>query len=403
MRDLFIKTKQQRSWLEKLSTLERTFKDNASQIDEDSSFPREHIQALREIGYTKVTLPKEYGGEGLNLLETIALQETLASYDGSTGLATAWTLLTVGELFENKYWESTKLQAFAKAVEQGAIINRAVSEVATGSPIRGGRPGTQAVSEGNKWIINGRKSYTTGSPELDYFLTSAWIEEKEKIGFFLIHKDTPGLSIDETWDVISMRGTGSHDLVLENVVVDESDLVELPNYNTGFKLNGWLLLIPATYLGIAQAARDYALRFANTHSPNSIQGTIATLPNVQSLLGEIELELATARFALYGAASNYVEIKQKERDGHELSEDDGTLIVNAVNTAKHVATNAAIKVVDKAMRVVGAKSLQRTNPLQRYYRDVRAGLHNPPMDDITIKKLAEFALKQNENKNKGDQ
>ncbi|MFY3792996.1 acyl-CoA dehydrogenase family protein [Ureibacillus sp. MALMAid1270] len=405
MKDLFIKTNQQREWIDKLQSLEETFKNNAAKIDEESSFPHEHIQALRDIGFTKVTLPKEYGGEGLNVYETIALQETLGSFDGSTALSIAWTLLTVGELFENKYWEPTKLTAFASEVDKGAIINRSVSEAATGSPIRGGRPGTQAVREGNKWIINGRKSYTSASPELDYFLTSAWIEEKEKVGFFLIHKDTEGLSIDETWDVIAMRGTGSHDLVLENVVVDESDLVELPTYNTGFKLNGWLLLIPATYLGIAQAARDYALRFANTHSPNSIQGTIASLPNVQSLLGEIELELANARFTLYGAAQAYVELKQKENAGYELSEEDGTIIVNAVNTAKHVVTNAAINVVDKAMRVVGAKSLQRQNPLQRYYRDVRAGLHNPPMDDLTIKKLAEFALKQDENKNqnKGDQ
>lgn len=398
MKDLFIKTEQQRIWLEKLASLEGTFKSNAQEIDEQSSFPHEHINELRKIGYTKLTLPKELGGEGFNVYEAIALQETLGSYDGSTALATAWTLLTVGELFENNYWEPSKLTDFASKVKQGAIINRAVSEVATGSPIRGGRPGTTAKKTGSQWIINGRKSYTTGSPELDYFLTSAWIEEEEKIGFFLIHKDTEGLSIDETWDVIAMRGTGSHDLVLNNVAVDESDLVELPNYNTGFKLNGWLLLIPATYLGIAQAARDYALQFANTHSPNSIKGTIATLPNVQALLGEIELELATARFALYGAAQSYVELKQKETEGHELSVEEGTLILNAVNTAKHVVTNAAITVADKAMRVVGAKSLQRTNPLQRYYRDVRAGLHNPPMDDITIKKLAETALKENENK-----
>ena len=62
-------------------------------------------------------------------------------------------------------------------------------------------------------------------------------------------------------------------------------------------------------------------------------------------------------------------------------------------------TNSAITIVDKAMRLVGAKSLQRTNPLQRYYRDVRAGLHNPPMDDMTIKKLALSALEEDKNKN----
>ena len=67
---------------------------------------------------------------------------------------------------------------------------------------------------------------------------------------------------------------------------------------------------------------------------------------------------------------------------------------NVVNIAKHVVTNAAITVVDKAMRLVGAKSLQRNNPLQRYYRDVRAGLHNPPMDDLTVKLVAKEAIEK---------
>lgn len=207
------------------------------------------------------------------------------------------------------------------------------------------------------------------------------MEESDHVGFFLVPKTATGVSVDNTWDVLSMRGTGSDDLVLDNVRVELSSLVEIPSYSTGFKLNGWLLLIPATYLGIAQAARDYAVNFATQHSPNSIQGTIAELPNVQNLIGEMDLELANARFTLYGVAQLYSNPQTKSK------------ITNEVNIAKHVVTNTAIQVVDKAMRLVGAKSLQRTNPLQRYYRDVRAGLHNPPMDDITIKKLAETAIK----------
>lgn len=382
MQQLFIKSNKQREWLERLSTLETDFKEQAAIVDEQGSFPSENINALRRIGYTKVTLPEELGGSGFSLYDAILLQETLGSYDGSTALSIGWTLMTVGELFENRYWDSEKLAFFAKEVNNGAIINRAVSETATGSPVRGGRPGTNAKQVGGKWVINGRKSYTTCSPELDYFLTSAWIEEKDTIGFFLIPKNAKGLSIEENWNVIAMRGTGSHDLVLENVIVDDSDLVEIPSYHTGFKLNGWALLIPATYLGIAQAARDYALQFADTHSPNSINGPISQLPNVQALLGEIDLELYQARFALYGAAEAYIDENRKEN------------ITNEALVAKHIVTNSALTVVDKAMRLVGAKSLQLTNPLQRYYRDVRAGLHNPPMDDLTISKLAQTAIQQ---------
>lgn len=388
MKELFIKTDLQKNWLSKLKTIEDTFKQKAQIIDENAQFPREQINTLRKIGYTKLTLPKEYGGEGANLYEAISIQETLASFDASTALIVAWTLSTVGELFENKYWEEAKLNEIGKAVDQGAIMNRIVSEAATGSPIRGGKPTTLATKEESKWVINGRKTFSTGSPELDYFLVVAWIDELNKSGVFLVPKNTEGLSIEETWDVMSMRGTGSHDVVLENVKVDESNLVEIPDYKTGFKLNGWILIVAATYLGIAQAARDYAVEFSNHHSPNSINGTIAQLPNVQTLIGEIELELAKARFAIYGAAQSYVE-KHKQ-----LTADEAIRLVNAVYVAKHTVTNAALTVVDKAMRIVGAKSLQRENPLQRYYRDVRAGLHNPPMDDLTIKKLAEGALKQ---------
>ena len=379
---LFIQTDEQREWLEKLETLKESFTENAQQIDEQSVFPFDNFKKLREIGYTKITLPKKYGGAGFTVYDTVLLHETLASYCGSTGLAASWTIQNVGEIFENRYWEQEKLEWFAKEVNNGATVNRAVSEFAMGSPVRGGKPATTAKRDGDAYIINGRKNYTSGAPDLDYFLVSAWIEDDDHLGFFLVRKDTAGVTVENTWDVASMRGTGSDDLVLDNVRVELSNLVEIPSYSTGFKLNGWLLLIPATYLGIAQAARDYAVSFATTHSPNSIEGTIAQLPNVQTLIGEMDLALTRARFTIYGVAQLYNDPSKK------------AAIINEVNIAKHVVTNTAIEVVDKAMRLVGAKSLQRSNPLQRYYRDVRAGLHNPPMDDLTIKRLADAAIEQ---------
>lgn len=386
-KQLFIKTDDQRQWLAKLATVEQSFKDRAQQIDEDSVFPFENFKKLRKIGYTKITLPKEFGGEGLSVYDAILLHETLSSYCGSTGLAASWSIQNIGEIFENRYWQSDTLTSFGEQVKNGATVNRAVSEFAMGSPVRGGKPATSAKHDGEDYVINGRKNYTSGAPDLDYFLVSAWIEDDNQLGFFLIPKTAQGVTVENTWDVASMRGTGSDDLVLQNVRVASSSLVEIPSYSTGFKLNGWLLLIPATYLGIAQAARDYAVKFATEHSPNSIQGTIAELPNVQTLIGEMDLALTNARFTLYGVAALYEDPAKKSE------------IINEVNIAKHVVTNIAIEVVDKAMRLVGAKSLQRANPLQRYYRDVRAGLHNPPMDDLTIKRLAETAI-QNQLKEK---
>ncbi len=390
MSNLYIKTEKQKKWLDKLQQFEERFKSRSAEIDELSVFPIENMKDLVGLGYASLTLPTELGGEGFSVYDMVLMQETLASYDASTALSIGWSLGVVGELFEKKLWTEEKLDFFATEVLNGALVNRSVSEAQTGSPTRGGRPGTTAIKKGNTWVINGRKIFTTASPILSYFLTSAWIEEKEKVGFFLINRDLDGVSIEETWDVVSMRGTSSNDLILNNVVVQNSDLVELPEFVSGGKINGWLLHIPATYLGVAQAARDYSVHFANTHSPNSLNGPIAQLPNVQQLIGEIDLELMKARFVIYGAASSY----DNEATRH--------LLTNEVSVAKHIVTNSAITIVDKAMRLVGAKSLQRTNPLQRYYRDVRAGLHNPPMDDMTIKKLALTALEEDKNINNKD-
>lgn len=384
----FVKTENQRQWLEKLHVKETKFKNLSAQIDELSIFPKENIQDLIDIGYTSSTLPSSYGGGGLSVYDFVLLQETLASFDANTALSIGWSLGVVGDLFEKKLWKDSNLNSFAEEVLHGALINRSVSEAQTGSPTRGGRPGTNAIKEGDAWVLSGRKTFTTASPVLTYFLTSAWIEDKQKVGFFLLHKDLEGITIEETWDVISMRGTASHDLVLNHVKVDESKLVELPETPSGGpQFNGWMLHIPACYLGIAQAARDYAVHFANHHAPNSLNGPISQLPNVQQLIGEIDLALIQARHLIYSVAEMHDDASRR------------ALLSNEIGVVKHTITNSAVTIVDKAMRIVGAKSLQRSNPLQRYYRDVRAGLHNPPMDDMTIKKLALAAIEQEKRKN----
>lgn len=385
MNSLFVKTDRQKTWLNRLREKEVEFKERAVKTDEFAIFPMENVHDLVKMGYTSTTLPESFGGEGLKVYDMVLLQETLASFDANTALALGWNLGVVGEIFEKKFWTDENLNFFAKEILNGSLVNRAASEAQTGSPTRGGRPGTIAIKKDGYWVLSGRKIFTTMSPVLTYFLTSAWIEEKQGIGYFLLHKDLEGLSIEETWDVISMRGTGSHDLVLDNVKVEDAMLVETPEMPRGGQTNGWLLHIPACYLGIAQAARDYAVHFANHHTPNSLNGPIGQLPNVQQHLGEIDLALIQARHLIYNIAEAY---DDESRRG---------LLVNELGVVKHTVTNSAISIVDKAMRVVGAKSLQRSNPLQRYYRDVRAGLHNPPMDDMTIKKLALAAIEQKKN------
>lgn len=377
---LFIQNNQQRRWMEKIGRLADEFQQTAADDDKQGRFPVEKIQKLRDAGYTSLTLLSSYGGGGISVYDMLLFQERLARGDAPTALSIGWHLSVMGELGEGNSWDKDVFAFIAKEVQNGAVINRAATEAQTGSPTRGGRPGTNAVKKDGKWTVNGRKTFTTMSQALDYFLVTAWIEEKQTTGVFLIHKDDPGLSIEETWDMSAMRATGSHDLVLNEVTLDEEKLVELLQGPRGAKPNGWLLHIPAVYLGIAQAARDYAVQFASEYSPNSLNGPIKDVPAVQQRTGEMELELLKARHFLFHIAQLYDDPKRRPHLRSELG------------AVKHIVTNAALSVVDKAMRIVGAKSLERTNPLQRYYRDVRAGLHNPPMDDAVIQKLAAEAF-----------
>lgn len=367
--------------LELMSGLSKVFLSRSAKIDKEGAFPFENISELKTSGYTSLTIPKRYGGDEISLYDLVRFQEYIARGDGATALSIGWHMGIIKDLGEKNSWNESIFQMLCEDVKNGALINNCASEPQTGSPTRGGKPTTTAVKQGGYWLINGRKTFTTMSPVLDYFNVTATIPENDKVAYFLISRSTQGVEIEETWDSIAMKGTGSHDLVLNNVKVKEENLVEY--FEPGKKgASGWLLHIPACYLGIAQAAANHAIEFAKSYSPNSIKGTISDFPNVQQKIGEMELELMRSRHFLYSVAKQW-----------DLSTKDERAQMNPeLGAVKLSVTNSAIAIVDLAMRIVGASSLSERNPLQRYYRDVRAGLHNPPMDDMTIQLLAKNAI-----------
>ena len=360
----------------------KSFKETAREHDENITFPTENIDALREIGFTRFSIPKEYGGNGISLEEFLRHQETIARYDGSTALAIGWHMGIIMDLGEKKSWDEAVYQRVAEeAIHNGALINNLATEPATGSPTRGGKPETAAYKDGDDYIINGRKTFGTLLPALKYAVVSATIDDSGEVGDFLVDTELEGVSIDETWNSIAMRGTGSHDLILKDVRVSREDLV---SYRTPGKKSpaGWLLHVPATYIGIARAAQDTAVKFAKSYSPNSIEGTISELPNVQEKLGRIEMLLLEAEHFMYSIA----------RKWDEASDEGRMQMGSELGAVKTSVVNKSVEIVDLAMRVVGAKSLSEDNELQRYYRNVRAGLHNPPMDDMVIINLAKSSI-----------
>lgn len=375
--DQFIKTPEQQALIDQLRALQPVFQAREPELDKRGSFPFENIKDLKKMNYHTLTLPKEHGGQGFGLYEYVLAQEALAEGSGATALSIGWHAGIVLEYAENRHWHAESANWLMEEIANGALINTAATEANAGSPARGALPRTTAVADGDQYIINGEKTYTSMAPVLDYIFVTAAAENDEVITV-IIPRHCEGVSIDETWDMLAMRGTASHTLVLENVRIPKTHILKPTGADGSAK--GWLLHIPACYIGIAAAARAYAVEFAANYSPASLGKPIADTPAIQQTIGEMELELTTARHLLYGTAERYALAGNKEEMGE------------ALNVTKIAVTHAAMGIVDKAMKIVGSRALSEESPMHRHYLNVRAGLYNPPMEDMVKNQLAAQAI-----------
>jgi alkylation response protein AidB-like acyl-CoA dehydrogenase len=231
------------------------------------------------------------------------------------------------------------------------------------------------------WSIAGRKSFASLAPALDYFIIPATLDEDGDVARFVVPRQE-GIEIVETWDAMGMRTTGSHDIVLHDVVVPGANLIGRSSQSTAGGANAWFLLgVSAVYLGVAEAALAAAARYAQERVPTALGRPIATLESVQRHLGQAAFLIQQARALLYHQAHLW-----------DLQPAAQSEMAAMLAVAKVTATNNAVAAVDHCMRAAGGASMTHTLPLERYYRDVRAGLHHPIGDDEAFLMLGRQAL-----------
>ncbi|MEO8541101.1 MAG: acyl-CoA dehydrogenase family protein [bacterium] len=377
-------------WIEKARELSRAFAERAALHDREASFPFENFEELRGAGFFGLTVPAEFGGAEAPLHTYLGVLEAIAYGDGSTALAFMMHLKTFGQERESPAYPRPWLERMATgAVERGELVNTVATEEGLGSPAGGGMPETLATSDGPNWRLNGRKTFTTLAPALHYFIVLAQIpgagDEAPQVANFMVLRDDPGLRIDETWDSLSMRSTGSHDVVFENVLLPPDRLLNERKVGAGDVRGGagmaWFALgLCAVTIGVATAARDYAVAYARERTPNSNR-TIKDYPGVRTRIARMDLLLQRSRAMMDDACRAW-----------EGGTTAGMRPLNRVAAAKVDTLNNCIEAVDLAMRVVGGVSLQKKRPIERFYRDVRAALHNPPLEDRALEMLARSAL-----------
>ena len=367
--------------------LAAAFAETAAAHDRDGSFPHEHFEAARRSGYTAASVPASYGGGGHGLASVARAQLALAKGDGSTALGLAMHLTLCGAEADARAWpEAARARLLGAAAREGALLNNAAAERDLGSPQGGGRPATAATPDGpGRWRIDGRKTFTTAAPALTWFVVYAAVEDGSgEVGRVAVRRDLPGVRVEETWDALGMRASGSHDVTFEGVAVSDADFLTRsdPAARRDRQPPAWFaILVGATSLGVAAAARDWAVRFARERRPAGAPAPIASLPHVREQVGRMDASLMAARALLLRTAEAW-----------ERRPERRAALGPPVAAAKRLAADSAVEVAEIAMRLAGGAGLQRSEPLERYFRDVRSGLVNPPIEARALETIARAAL-----------
>jgi alkylation response protein AidB-like acyl-CoA dehydrogenase len=390
------RTERARSLVARATEAAAVATQHATRHDREGTFPVEGLAELARSGYLAAVIPSALGGEDAGVSDYLLGNLALAKGDAALGLVVSMHCTLLGRVRDANLWPAETFERVAHEVVaardgHGALINSLATEPDLGSPSRGGLPGTRAERTTDGWRINGRKTFSSGSPVLRWGVIAAAVTENDKprIGNFLVPLNGTGVRIEPSWDTLGMRATGSDTVVLEDVVAPaEAELPRVapaqPGRPTVPYERAWSLIVTAVYLGVAEAARDFAVAYARDRRPTALKGaTIGSLPHIRQRAAQLDSQLYAARGLLLGTAQAW---------GSASSDEERAAMEGALSVAKMHASNAAVAVAEGAMRLVGGSSMDRGQPLERHFRDVRGGLHHPPQDDATMDLLARDAL-----------
>jgi acyl-CoA dehydrogenase len=349
------------------------FAARAARHDATDSFVADNYRDLRERRAFSAGVPAELGGGGASHAELCAMVRTLAQHCGSTALTLAMHTHQVATSTWRWRHEGGAMEALLRRVanQETVLVTSGGSDWLAGS----GR--AERVDGGYR--VTGRKIFSSGCPSGDLFMTTAVHDDPEQgptVLHFGIPLDAAGLQITDTWRTLGMRGTGSHDIVLDGVFVPEAAIgLRRP---AGRWSHAWhvvamlaLPLIYSAYVGIAEAARALALRAAAKRAHE---------PATQELVGRMDNELAVARMGL----RQMIEAAARDCPGVETT--------NEVLIGRAVAGRAAMRTVEAAMDVAGGAGFYRDLGLERLFRDVQGARYHPVRGSAQLAYAGRVAL-----------
>lgn len=327
----------------------------AREIDITCEYPKETIKKLAENNFLALTIPKEYGGLGLDGISYAIAIEEISRVCASTGIMIA-VHNSLGSTPITKFGTEEAKKRYLPKLAKEWIGAFSLTEPDAGTDAAAQK--TTAVLDGDEYILNGNKIFVTNAPYAHIFNVFA-LTDKSKghrgISAFIVEKEMPGFKLGTLERKMGIKGSGQAELIFEDCRVPKENL--LGKEGEGFKIAMRTLDIgrvgvAAQALGIAQGALDETIKFVK--EKERYGKLLAKQQAVQFSISDMATEIQAARFLVYKSA---------------WMKDLGVKLSKEAAMAKLYASELAVRVTTKAVQIYGCEGYSKKNTIERMFRD----------------------------------
>ncbi len=349
--------------------------------DEAKEFPEQIIKKLGELGLLGVIYPESYGGANMGYVEYALIIEELSAVDPSVGLIVA-AHNSLGALHLFTFGSEEQKKKFIPRSMNGETLSAwALTEPGSGSDAKALK--TTAVHKGNKWIMNGSKTFITNPNYSDYTIVMAITNPEQGargISAFIVEKGTPGFRIGKNLNKLGMRASDTAELFFDNCEIPEENL--LGKEGEGFHqamsiLDGGRVSIGSMCVGIARGAYENALKYAQERE--AFGKRVSDFQATKFKLADMAMEIDAARLLILRSAW----LK------------DQNLPLNLESAmAKLYASEVAVRVANEAVQIYGGYGFIKEYPVEKFYRDAKLGTIGEGTSEILRLVIARELLQQ---------
>ncbi len=337
---------------------ESEIRPHVMQFDESQEFPREIMAKAAELGLLGILFPEQWDGAGLGYMEYALAIEELSRVDGSVGISVA----AHNGLCSNHIYlfgNDAQRERWLKPLARGEWIGGwSLTEPTAGSDAGGTR--STAVEDGDHWVLNGAKTFTTHGTVGDAVVVFAVTDKdrgKHGISAFVIEQGTPGFRPGKKENKMGLRASDTSEVVMEDCRVPADQLIG--QRGEGFIdamkiLDGGRISIAALALGMARGAYEAAAKYATERE--QFGQPIAEFQAIRFMLADMATKIDAAAMLIYRAA---------------WMKDLGQNVTKESAMAKLFASEIGVEVADKALQIFGGYGYVKDFPAEKFYRDMK--------------------------------